>query len=104
MIPHQSDRAFGLTFSVIFSVISAIGWWAYEIPLYWAMVVAALFLIAALLAPWILMPFNRIWFVFSQQLGIVVNYLISVTFFFRFASSLQLPVSVDRSRSHEEVL
>ncbi len=46
------------------------------------MVVAALFLIAALLAPWILMPFNRIWFVFSQQLGIVVNYLISVTFFF----------------------
>lgn len=77
-----SERGFGIVFAVVFAVI---GFW----PLLdggaariWALVTAALFLAAGLLAPGVLKPLNRLWFRFGMVLGRVVNPLVMGLLFY----------------------
>ena len=79
---HQTDRAFGLTFTVVFAVITTIGWLAFDAHLYWALIVAAVFLIAALACPGILFPFNRLWGRLVLLIGVFNNHLLLGLFFF----------------------
>ncbi len=85
MIEHrQTDRAFGLTFAVIFAVICAVGWLVFDAVLVWAAAVSGVFLALALALSWILMPLNRLWSRFAFRLGIVSNYILLGVFFFVF--------------------
>jgi len=68
-----SDRAFGIVFAVVFSIIAA---W----PLIkggpvrlWAAAVAALFLIVAVAFPRALAPLNRVWMAFGLLLGRIIS-------------------------------
>jgi hypothetical protein len=68
-----SERSFGVVFAVVFVVV---GLW----PLIdggavriWALVIGALFVTAAMVAPGVLRPFNRLWFLFGMALHKVVS-------------------------------
>jgi hypothetical protein len=71
-----SDRAFGVTFAMVFS---AIGLWPLisgTAPRLWALVLAAIFLLVALLRPTILRHPKRLWFRFGELLHRIANPLI----------------------------
>ena len=81
---RQSDRAFGLTFAVVFAVIPAVGWLAFDAQLYWSWAVSALFVAVALGAPGLLLPLNRLWAGFAHRLGLLSNFLLLGLFFYLF--------------------
>ena len=71
--PRATNRGFGLAFAVLFAIVAALVWWfAGAVPV-WAVVVAAAFLALALAAPWLLMPFNRLWAAFLGRFVVVNN-------------------------------
>jgi len=81
-LARQSDRAFGLTFAVLFGAVAVLGRWVFEAHVVWPMVVSAAFLAAALLAPGLLLPLNRLSHPVAQGLGRVLNHLLLGAFFF----------------------
>lgn len=77
-----SERGFGIVFAVVFAVI---GFWPLldgEAARIWALTVGAVFLAASLLAPGVLKPLNRVWFLFGMALGRVVNPLVMGLLFY----------------------
>ena len=77
-----SGRGFGLVFAAVFAII---GLW----PLtgdgalrLWALVVAAVLLLAALTAPKILAPLNRLWLRFGALLGRAATPLVMAVLFY----------------------
>ena len=82
-IATSSDRAFGVTFAVVFGIV---GCW----PLpsggetrWWAICIALAFLICALTRPSVLGPLNRLWFRFGLLLHRIMNpVLMGLIFFF----------------------
>ena len=87
---RQTDCAFGLTFTVVFSVISGVAWWAYDAMLTGLLAVAGIFLIVAHVAPGILLPLNRLWAAFAARLSVVSNHLILGVFFLAFLLPMNL--------------
>lgn len=79
---RQTDRAFGFTFATVFVVVFAVAAFFWEIFLWWAIAVAGLFLLLALLAPGVLLPLNRLWGVIASRLGVASNYIVLGLFFF----------------------
>ena len=77
-----SDRAFGFTFAAVFALISVVGWFVFNTLLIWAVVLWGTFLALALIAPWILLPLNRLWMWLALGIGHVVNFLLLSAFFF----------------------
>jgi len=64
-----SDRGFGVTFSVVFGVVGALGIWrGFGIPMVWFGAAAAI-LIVAFARPTLLHPLNKIWHRFGLLLG-----------------------------------
>jgi hypothetical protein len=85
MTQHKlSDRAFGLMFAAVFSVIAVVGWFFFGVVLEWVIIGAGLFGTIALILPGVLLPFNRLWGVFAGRLGRVGNYLLLGLFFYLF--------------------
>lgn len=80
--PRQSDRAFGLTFAGVFCVVFAVGWFGFDARLDWALVLAGLFALAAMAAPWLLLPLNRLWGRLGRGLGHVNNHALLGLFFY----------------------
>ena len=77
-----SPRGFGIVFAVVFAVI---GLWPLmdgEGARVWALVVAGVFLVLALLRPSLLAPFNRIWLGLGAVLHRNVNPLVMGFMFF----------------------
>jgi saxitoxin biosynthesis operon SxtJ-like protein len=77
-----SERSFGFVFTGVFAVIAL--WpflWGGHIR-YWALVMAVIFLGAALIRPQVLRPLNLLWFRFGQLLHHVVNPLVMGLIFF----------------------
>jgi len=77
-----SERGFGIVFAVVFAVV---GLW----PLgdgggvrLWALALGAAFLAAAFVAPGVLKPLNRLWFLFGAALHKVVNPLVMGLLFY----------------------
>ena len=69
-----SDRSFGLTFAVLFLLVGMWPWVFHGGPVrLWALGVAIAFIAAALAAPRLLAPLNKIWFRFGLLLHRVVN-------------------------------
>ncbi len=76
-----SDRAFGFTFAAVFALISVAGWFVFNTLLVWAMFLCGIFLALTLIAPWILLPLNRMWMWLAHGLGNLVNFLVLGVFF-----------------------
>lgn len=81
-VRRSSNRSFGVTFGVVFMLVA--GW-----PVlhgrgvrWWAVAIAALFVAAAVVAPRVLGPLNRLWFVFGLALNAVMGRVVMATLFF----------------------
>jgi predicted membrane metal-binding protein len=77
-----TDRSFGLTFAVIFVVVSA--WLLWRDRSYWPLTlgVAALFLLAALTYPRVLHRMNAVWMHFGLALNRIVSPIVMGAIFF----------------------
>ena len=91
---RQTDRAFGIMFTIVFSIVFAIGYFGFAIHLDWVLWVAGSFLVLALLVPWLLMPLNRLWEKFAFRLGFVSNHLLLGSFFFLFVFPISLMLRI----------
>ena len=78
----SSDRTFGFVFTVVFTVI---GLWpavAGNAIRWWAIAIAALFLVASLVKPSLLSPLNRLWTRFGLLLNKITSpFLLGLIFF-----------------------
>ena len=79
---RQSDRGFGLTMSGALVVVTVIVWMIFGHALVWAVILAAIFFVIALLKPALLLPANRLWFRFAQKLSGLTNLVVLGLFFF----------------------
>ncbi len=78
-----SERNFGLVFSVILSIV---GVWPLAMTegsvRWWALVVAAILFVIALLIPRVLKPLNYAWFRFGLLLGRIIAPIVMMGVFF----------------------
>lgn len=91
-VPMGSNRAFGITFAVVFALIGLY-------PLLhgggirlWALVCAAVFAILAFAWPSVLTPLNRVWFRIGLLLHKIVNPVILGLMFFIIITPLALVI------------
>ena len=71
-----SERSFGLVFTAVFLIIGCWPLIGAEAPRWWALGVAGLFLLLALLKPDLLAPLNRAWLRFGLLLHRIVSPLV----------------------------
>ncbi|MAF48158.1 MAG: SxtJ family membrane protein [Rhodospirillales bacterium] len=81
-VKHSSNRAFGIVFTVLFLIVALYPLIGGEPPVWWALIVAALFLMAALFIPRLLAPLNSVWQKFGQILHGIVNPLVMGLLFY----------------------
>ncbi len=77
-----SERAFGLVFAAVFAIV---GLWPLiggAAPRWWALAVVLVFVAAALAAPAVLRPLNRVWHAFGLVLHRIVSPLVMGLLFF----------------------
>lgn len=77
-----SEKSFGIVFAVVFAVIALFPLIKGLPPRYWALGVAAVFLVLAYVAPKALKPLNILWFKFGMLLYKFVNPLVMGLLFF----------------------
>lgn len=89
---RPSDRKFGFTFAVIFVAVGIYGVVASWRPIVYGLcaLAGASFILLAAIAPYLLAPLNRAWFVFGELLGRVVSPIALGLIFF----ALITPVSI----------
>lgn len=86
----SSNRAFGLTIAVVLIIIAAAPL-RHGDPIRWQfLAAAAVLLIAALLFPVVLGPFNKVWLKFGHLLSRVMNPLIMGILFFLVVTPISL--------------
>jgi uncharacterized membrane protein len=71
-IDRGSERNFGITFAVVFLLISGYRYWTANEVLWWAVAVAAVLLVITVTVPSILKTPNEWWFKFGMLLGKVI--------------------------------
>ena len=81
-VKSGSDRFLGFVFTVVFGIIGLLPLWNGENIRIWAMIIAGLFLGAALIFPKVLGPLNRIWFQFGLLLHKIVSPVVMGFIFF----------------------
>ena len=81
-VKSGSDRSLGVVFTVVFGIIGLLPLWNGENIRIWAMIIAGLFLGAALIFPKVLGPLNRIWFQFGLLLHKIVSPVVMGLIFF----------------------
>lgn len=81
---RQTDRAFGLTFAAVFTIIGGVIWFFTKSLAYWPFIVACVFAILALAVPGVLLPLNRLWSWFGGWFGHINNTLILGLFYVLF--------------------
>ncbi|MGE0769730.1 MAG: SxtJ family membrane protein [Hyphomicrobiaceae bacterium] len=94
--PLPSNRSFGLLFCVVFALIAAWSFFFRGALLWWAVVVSALFLGAALLIPTVLTPLNRAWMKFGEILHRIISPVILAILFFVVVTPFGLVMRVFR--------
>jgi hypothetical protein len=72
-VEGSSDRVFGLVFAGAFLVIAGWPLWRAEGPRWWALGVAVVFALVALVKPALLSRLNRLWMKLGMLLGKVVS-------------------------------
>jgi hypothetical protein len=77
-----SNRSFGLLFTVVFALVGTTPWWSGGSVRLWAIVVAAVFGLAAIATPRALAPLNRLWLRLGLTMHRVINPVIMGAVFF----------------------
>ena len=77
-----SDRSFGIVFTVVFTIVALLPLWRGAPPRWWAAGVAAVFGVAALVAPRVLAPANRLWLRLGLLLHRIVNPIVMGAVFY----------------------
>ena len=77
-----SDRSFGLVFTAVFLAVALLPLWRGAGPRWWALSVAAVFLLLAVTAPRALAPANRLWLRLGLLLHRVVNPVVMAAVFY----------------------
>lgn len=67
-----TERNFGIVFAVVFLIIGLFPLWGGGEVRWWAVLVAAAFVVVAFVAPAILKWPNRLWFKFGMLLGAII--------------------------------
>jgi len=80
--PRSSSRGFGFVFAVFFALIGTWPWLFGGGVRWWAIIVAAAFLCAAVAAPALLAPANRVWAAFGLLLHRITNPVVMGILFF----------------------
>lgn len=78
----SSDRTLGLVFAVFFALVAVAPRLRGHPVRWWALGAAAAFLLAALAAPGILAPLNRVWTALGRLLHAITNPVILGVFFY----------------------
>ncbi len=91
-----SERNFGLVFAVVFSVVAVWPLLAGRELRLWALAIALVFLLTALLIPRTLAPLNRLWFRFGLLLGRIVGPVVMALIFFAAVVPTALVVKLAR--------
>ena len=81
-VSQSSDRFFGVVFCVLFLLIGLYPLLGAGTPHWWAVAIAAVFLVLALVAPTVLEPLNRLWLKFGELLHRITNPIILGVMFF----------------------
>lgn len=77
-----SNRSFGLVFAAVFTVIALWPLVSAAEPRWWALAVAAVFAIVAVLRPQVLAPLNMVWYRFGLLLHTIVNPVVMAVLFY----------------------
>src|ERR1700730_8516750 len=77
-----SERNFGFVFAAVFAIVGLLPWWHSNPIRLWALGVAVVLVAVAWLAPWVLAPFNRLWFRLGLVLHHVVNPIVMALLFY----------------------
>ena len=80
--PKQSDRAFGITFGIVFAIISGVSWFFFDTIIDWTIGTSAIFFALSFIAPGLLLPLNRLWGQLVRYLGVFNNHLLLGIFFY----------------------
>ena len=78
---RQTDRAFGLTFAAVFTIIGGVVWWIKQDIYWWPFIVAGVFLLFALAMPGFLLPLNRFWSWFGGKFATLNNNIVLAVFY-----------------------
>ena len=81
---RQSDRAFGITFACVFTVINSVIWFFTDQWVTTLFVLSGAFLVIALAFPSVLLPLNRLWGLFGSKLSVLNNTLLVGLFYVLF--------------------
>ena len=82
-IKISSNRSFGITFFIVFLIISLFPVLNEENPKVWSLAISFIFLILGLLNSNLLSPLNKIWFKFGLFLGNFISPIVmGIVFFF----------------------
>src|SRR5215218_5378435 len=84
-VPQASERSFGFVFAGFFTLVALLPLVRGHAWRPWALGVAALFLVLALVAPAVLRPLNRVWMLLGALLNrIVAPVVLGVMFYLLF--------------------
>jgi hypothetical protein len=72
-ITQTNDRSFGFVFAAFFSLGALFPVLSSRAPRFWALGIAAAFLVAALARPALLAPFNKAWMSFGALMNKIVS-------------------------------
>lgn len=75
-MPRQTNRAFALTFAILFGLIGLAAWAGYGAVVPWVFGVAAGLAVVAFVAPWLALPLNRLWGALAGRLSHLSNRLL----------------------------
>jgi saxitoxin biosynthesis operon SxtJ-like protein len=81
-IALPSDRSFGLTFAVVFTLAGGWMFWKGSPYAFVAGGIAAVFLLAALGFPRVLHPLNKVWMLFGHLLNRVISPIVMGVIYF----------------------
>lgn len=84
------NRSFGLALAAIAGLLSALSWWKRGGVPVGPAAAAGVLLAIALLAPGILLPFNRLWTRIAHRIGVLSNYLLLGLFLYLFVLPMGL--------------
>ena len=91
-----SNRSFGFLFTGVFLVVGLLPLWRSAAPRSWALVVAALFGMLALLRPSALTPANRLWLRIGLVMHRVVNPIVMAVLFYGAVTPFGLVMRMSR--------
>jgi len=89
-VKSGSNKSFGLVFTVVFT---AIGLWpiiSNQPVRLWSLSIAVVLLLISFAAPLLLVPFNRVWFLFGQVLHRIVSPIIMGLLFYTTVTPIAL--------------